>query len=38
MYLESTIVECAEAFVRHPIVAGSDKAMDFVLEDFRRGR
>jgi hypothetical protein len=33
MNLESTIVERVETFVRHPVFAGSDKAMDLVLED-----
>jgi hypothetical protein len=33
MQLESTIVERVETFVRHPVFAGSDKAMDLVLED-----
>jgi hypothetical protein len=33
MHLESTIVERVETFVRHPVFAGSDKAMDLVLED-----
>jgi hypothetical protein len=33
MYLESAIIERVEAFVRHPIFAGSDKAMHLVLED-----
>jgi hypothetical protein len=33
MQLESTIIERVEIFVRHPVFAGSDKAMDLVLED-----
>jgi hypothetical protein len=33
MPLESTIIERIETFVRHPVFAGSDKAMDLVLED-----
>ena len=33
MHLESTIIERVETFVRHPVFAGSDKAMDLVLED-----
>ena len=33
MLLESTIIERDETFVRHPVFAGSDKAMDLVLED-----
>ncbi len=33
MHIESTIVERVETFVRHPVFAGSDKAMDLVLED-----
>jgi hypothetical protein len=33
MPLESTIIERAETFVRHPVFAGSDRAMDLVLDD-----
>ena len=33
MHLESTIIDRVETFVRHPVFAGSDKAMDLVLED-----
>jgi hypothetical protein len=33
MHLESAIVERVEALVRHPVYAGSDKAMDLILED-----
>ena len=33
MQLESTIIDRVETFVRHPVFAGSDKAMDLVLED-----
>jgi hypothetical protein len=33
MYLEPAIIERVEAFVRHPVFAGSDQAMDLVLED-----
>jgi len=33
MHLESTIIERVETFVRHPIFAGSDQAMDLVLDD-----
>jgi hypothetical protein len=33
MRLESTIIERVETFVRHPVFAGSDRAMDLVLED-----
>ena len=33
MHLESTIIERVETFVRHPIYAGSDRAMDLVLDD-----
>jgi hypothetical protein len=33
MHTESTIVECVETFVRHPVFAGSDKAMHHALED-----
>ena len=42
MHLESTIIERVETFVRHPIFAGSDQAMDLVLDDLealeRRGQ
>jgi hypothetical protein len=33
MLLESTIIERVETFVRHPVFAGSDQAMDLVLDD-----
>jgi hypothetical protein len=33
MPLESTIIERVETFVRHPVFAGSDQAMDLVLDD-----
>jgi hypothetical protein len=33
MHVESTIIEHVETFVRHPVFAGSDKAMDLVLEE-----
>ncbi len=33
MHFESTIIERVETFVRHPGLAGSDKAMDLVLDD-----
>ena len=33
MPLESTIIERVETFVRHPVFAGSDRAMDLVLDD-----
>jgi hypothetical protein len=33
MPLESTIIERVETFVRHPFYAGSDRAVDLVLED-----
>ena len=33
MHLESTITERVETFVRHPVFAGSNQAMDLVLED-----
>ncbi|HEY2158047.1 MAG TPA: hypothetical protein VGH33_20630 [Isosphaeraceae bacterium] len=35
MRLESTIIERVETFVRHPVFAGSDRAMDLVLEDLK---
>jgi hypothetical protein len=35
MHLESNIVERVETFVRHPVYAGSDRAMDLVLDDLR---
>jgi hypothetical protein len=42
MHLESTIIERVESFVRHPVFAGSDQAMDLVLDDLesleRRGQ
>jgi hypothetical protein len=33
MHLESTIIERVETFVHHPVFAGSDQAMDLVLDD-----
>ena len=33
MTFESTIIERVETFVRHPVFAGSDQAMDLVLDD-----
>ena len=33
MHLESTIIERVETFVRHPVYAGSDRAMELVLDD-----
>jgi hypothetical protein len=33
MPLESTIIERVETFVRHPVFAGSNRAMDLVLDD-----
>ena len=33
MHIESTIVERVETYLRHPVFAGSDKAMHHVLED-----
>jgi hypothetical protein len=33
MALESTIIELVETIVRHPVFAGSDKAVDLVLDD-----
>ena len=33
MRLESTIVERVETFVHHPVFAGSDRAVDLVLDD-----
>jgi hypothetical protein len=33
MPLESTIIERVETLVRHPVFAGSDEAMDLVLDD-----
>jgi hypothetical protein len=33
MALESTIIERVETLVRHPVFAGSDQAMDRVLDD-----
>lgn len=33
MQAETTIIERVETFVRHPVFAGSDEAMNLVLED-----
>jgi hypothetical protein len=33
MHLESTIIERVVTFVRHPVLAGSDRAMGLVLDD-----
>lgn len=33
MHLESIISDRVETFVRHPVFAGSDQAMDLVLDD-----
>jgi hypothetical protein len=33
MHLESTIIDRVETIVRHPVFAGSDQAMDLVLDD-----
>jgi hypothetical protein len=33
MCLESMIIERVETFVHHPVFAGSDQAMDRVLDD-----
>jgi hypothetical protein len=42
MDLESTITERVEPIVTHPVFAGSDQAMDLVLDDLesleRNGR
>jgi hypothetical protein len=38
MLLESTIIERVEAFVRHPVFAGSDQAMGLVLDDLESRR
>jgi hypothetical protein len=42
MHLDSTITVRVETLVRHPVFAGSDKAMDLVLDDLesleRNGR
>jgi hypothetical protein len=35
MHLESTIIERVETLVRHPVFAGSDKAMDLIIADLR---
>ena len=35
MCLESTIIERVKTFVRHPVFAGSDRAMDLVLDDLK---
>ena len=33
MFLESAIIDRIESFVRHPVFAGSDRAMDLFLDD-----
>jgi hypothetical protein len=33
MHRESIIIDRVETLVRHPVYAGSDKVMDFILED-----
>ena len=33
MYLETIISDRVETFVRHPVFAGSDRAMGLVLDD-----
>ena len=33
MHLQSNISERVETFVRHPVFAGSDQAMELVLDD-----
>jgi hypothetical protein len=33
MHLESTIIERVETFVHHPAFAGSDKAMNLIIEE-----
>lgn len=33
MYLEPTIIERVETFVRHPVFQGSDEVMEDVLDD-----
>jgi hypothetical protein len=35
MHLESTIAERVEICVRHPVFAGSDRAMDRVLDELK---
>ena len=35
MHLESTIIERVETHVRHPVFAGSDKAMDLIIADLQ---
>ena len=35
MHLESTIIERVETYVRHPVFAGSDKAMDLIIADLQ---
>jgi hypothetical protein len=35
MQLESTIIEQVETYVRHPVFAGSDKAMDLIVADLQ---
>jgi hypothetical protein len=42
MHPETTIIERVETYVRHPVFAGSDKAMDLIIVDLKamaeRGR
>ena len=35
MHVESTIIERVETYVRHPVFAGSDKAMDLIIADLQ---
>jgi hypothetical protein len=35
MHPESTIIERVETHVRHPVFAGSDKAMDLIIADLK---
>jgi hypothetical protein len=35
MPLESSIIERVETHVRHPVFAGSDKAMDLIIADLQ---
>jgi hypothetical protein len=35
MHIEPTIIEQVETYVRHPVFAGSDKAMDLIIADLQ---
>jgi hypothetical protein len=35
MHLDSTIIERVETYVRHPVFAGSDQAMNLIIADLQ---